>query len=162
MDLRVLRYFATVAAEGSFSRAAEKLNMAQPPLSRQVQQLEQELGVQLLHRGRPVTLTEPGRYLFEQARQIQNRVEEAKAVTRRIASRRIARGMTRQFTIGFVASTLYDTLPELIRRFRIAVPDADVNLVEMITLEQITALKDGASTSALDGYASKTRRSHEK
>jgi DNA-binding transcriptional LysR family regulator len=138
MDLRVLRYFATVAAEGSFSRAAERLNMAQPPLSRQVQQLEAELGVQLLNRSRPITLTEAGRYLLEQARQILNRVDEAKAMTRRIAN-----GTVRRFTIGFVASTLYDALPELIRRFRLAVPDADVHLVEMITLEQIAALKDG-------------------
>lgn len=138
MDLRVLRYFAAVAAEGSFSRAAEKLNMAQPPLSRQVQQLEEELGLQLFHRARPITLTEPGRYLFEQTRQLLNRVDEVKATTQRIA-----RGMLRQFNIGFVASTLYDTLPELIRRFRIAVPGANVQLHEMITLEQMAALKDG-------------------
>jgi LysR family transcriptional regulator, benzoate and cis,cis-muconate-responsive activator of ben and cat genes len=138
MDLRVLRYFVTVAAEGSFSRAAEKLNMAQPPLSRQVQQLEDELGVQLLNRSRPITLTDPGRHLLEQARQILNRVEEAKASTQRIA-----RGMVLRFNIGFVASTLYDTLPDLIRRFRIAAPGADVQLLEMITLEQMAALKDG-------------------
>lgn len=138
MELRVLRNFTTVVAEGSFSRAAEKLHIAQPPLSRQMQQLERELGVQLLHRSRPLTLTEPGRYLLEQARQILNRADEAKAMTRRIA-----KGMVRQFNIGFVASTLYDALPELIRRFRLAVPDADVHLVEMITLEQIAALKDG-------------------
>jgi DNA-binding transcriptional LysR family regulator len=138
MDLRVLRYFATVAAEGSFSRAAKKLNMAQPPLSRQVQQLEKELGLQLFHRARPITLTEPGRYLFEQTRQILNRVDEVRATTQRIA-----RGMLLQFNIGFVASTLYDTLPELIRRFRIAVPGVNVQLHEMITLEQMAALKDG-------------------
>jgi DNA-binding transcriptional LysR family regulator len=138
MELRVLRYFATVAAEGSFSRAAEKLHIAQPPLSRQVQQLERELGVQLLNRARPVTLTEAGRYLFEQARQILNRADEAKAMTRRIA-----KGLVRQFNVGFVASTLYDALPELIRRFRIAAPGTDIQLVEMITIEQIAALKDG-------------------
>jgi DNA-binding transcriptional LysR family regulator len=138
MELRVLRYFATVAAEGSFSRAAEKLNIAQPPLSRQVQQLERELGVQLLNRARPVTLTEPGRYLFEQARQLLNRADEAKTTTQRIA-----KGLVRQFNIGFVASTLYDALPELIRRFRTVAPGTDIRLVEMITIEQIAALKDG-------------------
>lgn len=138
MELRHLRYFTTVAAEGSFSRASEKLNIAQPPLSRQVQQLEEELGVRLLDRGRPLTLTEPGRYLFEQGRQILQRVDEMKAMTKRIA-----KGMVLQFNIGFVASTLYDALPELIRRFRITVPGVEVQLVELTTMEQVAALKDG-------------------
>lgn len=138
MELRHLRYFTTVAAEGSFSRAAEKLHIAQPPLSRQIQQLEDELGVRLLDRGRPITLTEPGRYLFEQARQILQRVDDMRAMTRRIA-----KGMVLQFNIGFVASTLYDALPELIRRFRITVPGVEVHLLEMTTLEQVSALKDG-------------------
>ena len=83
MELRHLRYFTTVAAEGSFSRAAEKLHIAQPPLSRQVQQLEDELGVRLLNRGRPLTLTEPGRYLFEQGRQILQRIDCDSAVFKR-------------------------------------------------------------------------------
>jgi DNA-binding transcriptional LysR family regulator len=138
MELRHLRYFTTVAAEGSFSRAAEKLNIAQPPLSRQVQQLEEELGVRLLDRGRPITLTEPGRYLFEQARQILQRIDEMRAMTQRIS-----KGMVLQFNIGFVASTLYDALPELIRRFRIIAPGAEVQLVELTTMEQVAALKDG-------------------
>ncbi len=138
MELRHLRYFTTVAAEGSFSRAAEKLHIAQPPLSRQIQQLEEELGVRLLDRGRPITLTEPGRYLFEQARQILQRVEDTRAMTRRIA-----KGLVLQFNIGFVASTLYDALPELVRRFRITVPGVEVQLLEMTTIEQVAALKDG-------------------
>lgn len=138
MELRHLRYFAMVAAEGSFSKASEKLHIAQPPLSRQVQQLEDELGVRLLDRGRPLTLTEPGRYLFEQARQILQRVEDTKAMTRRIA-----KGMVLQFNIGFVASTLYDALPELIRRFRITAPGVEVQLIELTTMEQVAALKDG-------------------
>ena len=138
MELRHLRYFTTVAAEGSFSRASEKLNIAQPPLSRQVQQLEEELGVRLLDRGRPITLTEPGRYLFEQGRQVLQRIDEMKAMTKRIG-----KGMVLQFNIGFVASTLYDALPELIRRFGITVPGVEVQLVELTTMEQVTALKDG-------------------
>ena len=84
MDLRHLRYFTTVAAEGSFSRAAEKLNIAQPPLSRQIQQLEEELGVRLLDRGRPISMTEAGRYLFDQGLQVLQRVEEMRAMTTRI------------------------------------------------------------------------------
>src|SRR5260370_16376632 len=128
MELRHLRYFTTVAAEASFSRAAERLQVAQPPLSPQVQQLEEELGVRLLDRGRPLTLTEPGRYLFEQGRQILQRVDEMRAMTKRIA-----KGMVLQFNIGFVASTLYDALPELIRRFPIILPRPEVNLLPMTT-----------------------------
>ena len=138
MDLRHFRYFAAVAAEGSFSRAANRLNMAQPPLSRQIQQLEDELGVRLLDRGRPITLTEPGRYFYEQVRQLLERVDDIRAMTQRIS-----RGSITQFNIGFVASTLYDALPELIRRFRITVPGVEVMLSEMTTLEQAAALKDG-------------------
>jgi LysR family transcriptional regulator, benzoate and cis,cis-muconate-responsive activator of ben and cat genes len=138
MNLRRFRYFAMVVAEGSFSRAAEKLHMAQPPLSRQIQQLEDEIGAQLLHRGRPLTLTEAGRYFYEQTRQVLNRVEDVRSMTRKIA-----RGSVKQFSIGFVASTLYESLPELIRRFRLIVNDVEVALVEMTTLEQMAALRDG-------------------
>ncbi len=138
MEFRHLRYFVTVAAERSFSRASEKLHIAQPPLSRQIQQLEEELGTQLLHRGRPITLTESGRYFFEQALQVLQRTDEIRAMTRRIGA-----GKTQQFGIGFVASTLYSTLPELIRRFRLMVPDVEIVLSELTTLEQTVALKDG-------------------
>jgi LysR family transcriptional regulator, benzoate and cis,cis-muconate-responsive activator of ben and cat genes len=138
MNLQRFRYFAMVVAEGSFSRAAEKLHMAQPPLSRQIQQLEDEIGAQLLHRGRPLTLTESGRYFYEQILQVLNRVEDIRSMTRRID-----RGQVKQFSIGFVASTLYESLPELIRRFRLIVSDVEVALLEMTTIEQMAALKDG-------------------
>jgi DNA-binding transcriptional LysR family regulator len=138
MELRHLRYFVCVATERSFSRASELLHVAQPPLSRQVQQLEEEVGVQLLHRGRPLTLTEPGRYFFEQARLILQRIDEMRTMTQRIG-----KGERKQFGIGFVASTLYDSLPELIRRFRAALPDVEVALSELTTLEQTMALKEG-------------------
>ena len=138
MELRHFRYFAAVAATRSFSRASEKLNIAQPPLSRQIQQLEEEIGVRLLNRDRPITLTEAGRHFYEQAVQVLARVDEIKSTTLRIGQ-----GTVTQFTIGFVASTLYDALPELIRRFRIKAPGVDVALSEMTTLEQAAALKDG-------------------
>src|ERR1700761_1657102 len=107
MDLRLFRYFAMVASEGSFTRAAEKLHMAQPPLSRQIQQLEDEIGTRLLDRGRPLTLTEAGRYFYEQVRQVLNRVEDIRSMTQKIGQ-----GRVRHFSIGFVASTLYESLPE--------------------------------------------------
>jgi LysR family transcriptional regulator, benzoate and cis,cis-muconate-responsive activator of ben and cat genes len=138
MELRHLRYFVTVAAERSFSRAAEKLHIAQPPLSRQIQQLEDELGTQLVNRGRPITLTEAGRYLFEQAVQMLRKSDELRTMTKRIGT-----GKKRQFGIGFVASTLYDTLPELIRQFRLGAPDVEIVLSELITIEQAVALKEG-------------------
>lgn len=138
MELRHLRYFVTVAAERSFSRASEKLHIAQPPLSRQIQQLEEDLGTQLLNRGRPITLTEAGRYFFEQAHQMLQKADEIRMMTKRIGT-----GRRQQFGIGFVASTLYDTLPELIRQFRSDVPDVEIVLSELITIEQAAALKDG-------------------
>jgi DNA-binding transcriptional LysR family regulator len=128
----------TVAAERSFSRASEKLNIAQPPLSRQIQQLETELGVQLLHRGRPLTLTESGRYFFEQARQVLQRTDAIQTMTRRIGT-----GKRRQFGIGFVESTLNEQLSELIRRFRATAPDVEFLLSDLTTLEQTRALKEG-------------------
>jgi DNA-binding transcriptional LysR family regulator len=138
MELRHFRYFAAVAAEGSFSRAAERLRIAQPPLSRQIQQLEDELGARLLDRGRPLTLTEPGRYFYDQVVQVLARVDEIKSMTQRIG-----RGAVSQFSIGFVASTLYGNLPELIRKYRLAAPGIEVALSELTTLEQLAALRDG-------------------
>ena len=138
MELRHLRYFVTVAAERSFSRAAEKLHIAQPPLSRQIHQLEEELGTQLLNRGRPITLTEAGRYFFGHALQMLQKADEIRTMTKRIGT-----GTRRQFGIGFVASTLYDILPELIRQFRLDVPNVEIVLSELITIEQAVALKEG-------------------
>ena len=78
MQLRHLRYFQAVAQEGSFTRAAEKLHMAQPPLSRQIRQFEEELGVALFERTtRALRLTEAGRFLLEQSRLLTARLDEA-------------------------------------------------------------------------------------
>jgi DNA-binding transcriptional LysR family regulator len=139
LELRQLRYFAAVARERNFTRAAETLHIAQPPLSRQIQQLEDELGVVLIERGsRPVRLTDAGRLLYEQAVQVLGRVEEIKAMTRRL--REAERS---HFSIGFVASTLYGRLPDVIRRYRAARPHVELTLVELTSLEQIAALKEG-------------------
>jgi DNA-binding transcriptional LysR family regulator len=139
MELRHLRYFVAVARAQSFIRAAESLNMAQPPLTRQIQDLEAELGLTLIRRGsRPVQLTEAGRVLFEQAVQILERTEELRAMASRLRA-----AQTRRFSIGFVGSALYGDLPALIRRFRAMRPEVDVSLLEMTTLEQLAALKEG-------------------
>jgi DNA-binding transcriptional LysR family regulator len=139
MELRHLRYFVTVAQERNFTRAAEKLHIAQPPLSRQIQQLEEELGLALFDRdSRPLRTTEAGRLFFEHATQVLERVEGMRAMMRRLQNAERPR-----FVIGFVASTIYAALPNLIRRFRAAAPEVDISLVEIVSLEQIAALKEG-------------------
>jgi DNA-binding transcriptional LysR family regulator len=139
MELRQLRYFVTVAREQNFTRAAERLNIAQPPLSRQIQNLEHQIGVRLIERGsRPVRLTEPGKLFYDQAVQVLEHVDEMTEMTRRLA----ATARTR-LGIGFVSSTLYGHLPEVIRRYRAARPEVEISLHEMTSLEQIVALKEG-------------------
>lgn len=139
LELRRLRYFVAVARERNFTRAAEALRIAQPPLSRQIRQLEEELGVTLIERGsRPVRLTDGGRLLYEQAVQVLERVEETKAIARRLQEA----GRLR-FSFGFVPSTLYGYLPEVIRRYRAARPGVELTLLELTSLEQIAALKEG-------------------
>lgn len=139
MELRHLRYFIAVARERNFTRAAEELHIAQPPLSRQVQQLEDELGIALIERGsRPLRLSEAGRLFYEQAVQVLERVDEMKALVGRLHSTDRDR-----FSIGFVASTLYAKLPEVIRAYRAARPAVEIVLLELTSVEQIAALKEG-------------------
>jgi DNA-binding transcriptional LysR family regulator len=139
MDLRLLRYFVSVAEEGNFNRAAERLHIAQPPLSRAIQQLEAHIGAPLLERSmRPLRLTDIGKLLYAQALQVLRRMEDVEALVKSAAvSKR------RQFVIGFVASTIYARLPELIREFRKEAQNVELVLVESTTLEQIAALKEG-------------------
>ncbi|MEK1888904.1 MAG: LysR family transcriptional regulator [Phyllobacterium sp.] len=139
MDLRQLRYFVAVARERNFTRAADILHIAQPPLSRQIQLLEEELGVALLTRkSRPVRLTEAGRLFYEQAMQVLGRVEQMREATRRVGL-----NQNSVLSIGFVASTLYGGLPSLVRKLRQHAPELDIQLLEMVSVQQIPALKEG-------------------
>lgn len=139
MDIRQLRYFLAVAAERNFSRAAERLNMAQPPLSRQIQNLELEVGAPLFDReSRPMALTPAGRLFYEQAIQVTRRMDEMKEAMRTFVTANRPR-----FVVGFVSSLLYSRLPDIIRGFRRAAPDVELQLVEMMSIEQISALKEG-------------------
>lgn len=139
MDLRQLRYFVAVAREQNFSRAADKLHIAQPPLSRQIQQLEEELGVNLLDRSkRPLSLTEAGRFLYQQATRTLVNIDHIKEQTQRIG-----RSQRERFVIGCVGSTLYGGIPDLVRRMRAQWPELDIEISEMMSTEQVTALKDG-------------------
>lgn len=139
MEFRQLRYFVTVAQQRNFTRAAEMLNITQPPLSRQIQLLEEELGVALFHRAsRPVRLTESGRILYEQALQVLGRIDQMMAMTRRAGQKE-----KQVLSIGFVASILYAGLPALIGRLRQSAPDFNIQLVELMSIQQLPALKEG-------------------
>lgn len=139
MELRHLRYFVAVANQRNFTRAAEVLNIAQPPLSRQIRQLETEVGTELIDReSRPLRLTDAGRLLYEQAVQVLSGVDQLRSAMQRLSE--VGR---RRFVIGFVGSTLYGLLPEVIRKFRDGATHVDVSLLECSTVEQIAALQDG-------------------
>ena len=138
MELRHLRYFVAVAEEKNFTRASEKLFIAQPPLSRQIQQLEEELGVTLFVRNsRPLKLTEAGSFFYEHAKQVLARTGELKAMTQRVGN------INRILNVGFVASTLYGKLPKIIRKYRAKFNSIELRMYEMTTMEQLKALKDG-------------------
>jgi DNA-binding transcriptional LysR family regulator len=140
MELRHLRYFVTVAELGSISRAAEKLYIAQPPLSAQIRQLEAEVGVSLLTRqARGVRLTAAGETFLEDARAILSRARQAPQRAREREAGQ--RGLLR---IGLVPSTLHSVLPGLLRRLaRAGVPAQGVEVREMITSHQARALRQG-------------------
>ena len=138
MDIKQLRYFVAVAEEQNFTRAAKRLFIAQPPLSRQIQQLEDELGVILFERGtRPLKMTEAGHFLYTHATRLLVKTNELKAMTQRVGK------IERSLSIGFVATTLYGLLPRVIRQFREQYPMVKVSLHEMTSSQQLAALKSG-------------------
>jgi len=138
MELRHLRYFVTVAEELHFGRAAQRLQIAQPPLSQQIRQLEEELGVQLFHRTkRSVQLTEAGQLFLEEASQILTRAEQAIQIVQRAD-----RGETGRLTLGFVGSATYSVLPVVLKVFRRRFPEVLLSLYEMTTTQQVQALHE--------------------
>jgi DNA-binding transcriptional LysR family regulator len=138
MELRHLRYFLAVAEELNFSRAAARLHIAQPPLSQQIRQLEDELGLQLLERGsRPMRLTEAGRFFKTEAANIFAQLDQAVA-----GARRIGRGEVGWIGIGYVGSAMNQILPPVLRRFHAEHPGVEVLLHEMLPFEQSAALLD--------------------
>lgn len=139
MELRHLHYFIVVAEELHFARAAERLHMAQPPLSQQIQKLEQELGVQLFYRTRRhVQLTEAGYVFLEQARLTIAQAEQA--IT---AVQRASRGEIGRLVIGFVGSAMFAVLPDILRVYRERFPDVHLVLRELTTSQQVHALHNG-------------------
>jgi DNA-binding transcriptional LysR family regulator len=136
VELRLMRYVVTVADEGGFQRAAERLHMAQPPLSRQIRDLERELGVRLFDR-RPTRLTEPGRVFVEAARRV---LAEAGALVE--ATRRAGRGETGLVRLGYVPSAAHETLPRLLEAMAAERPGVRVDVREAWSADLDHALRD--------------------
>ncbi len=139
MELRHLRYFVAVAEERHFGRAASRLRMAQPPLSRQIQALEAELGFTLFERTRrQVELTEAGVVLLEHSR----RIFEAVGVAIHEAGR-ASRGESGRIVVAYPSTFAYSGLPELVRSFRAKFPAVEVVLRELAPQHQVEALREG-------------------
>lgn len=139
MESRLLTYFVAVAEELHFGRAAKRLNISQPPLSQQIIQLEEKIGVRLFSRTRRrVELTPAGEVLLEDARKILALSEEA--VRRAV---RAGKGEIGRLSVGYIGSANYSVLPDLIREFRKRLPEVELSLAELNTSQQIEALRDG-------------------
>ncbi len=134
-----MRYFVTLAEELHFGRAAERLHIAQPPLSQQIRQLETELGFELFHRTkRKVELSEAGRVFLIEVQQIFRQLEQAIFL-----GRQVSRGEIGQLVVGFVSSAAYNILPDILRNFRNHVSGVNLDLHELTTDEQLRWLQSG-------------------
>jgi DNA-binding transcriptional LysR family regulator len=139
MELRHLKYFITVAEELSFRRAAERLHMEQPPLSRQIRQLEEELGVELFQRSkRGVSLTAAGKAFLDEARLTLAQAERSAQVAKQFNS-----GQQKKLVIGFSICVFDRLLSQMIQTFRELSPEVAIGLKEMHTMPQIQALLAG-------------------
>ena len=137
MELRHLRYFAAVAENLNFTKAAANLHLAQPSLTRQIHNLEEEIGVRLLNRSKShVALTEEGRSFLSDARRIL-----ALATESVLAVQRLSRGETGELNLAYLPNFDFELLPETLRAFRHAFPHIALNLFDMSPAEQFRALE---------------------
>jgi DNA-binding transcriptional LysR family regulator len=137
MELRHLRYFVAVAEELHFRRAAERLGMAQPPLSQQIKALEQEIGVALLSRTkRRVQLTAAGEVFLSESRKTLEQADQAIHT-----AQRAARGEIGELVVGFVSSAVYGKVPSIFRTMRTQCPDVSLVLQDLTSEEQVEAMK---------------------
>jgi DNA-binding transcriptional LysR family regulator len=137
MELRHLRYFVAVAEDLNFTRAAVKLRLAQPSLTRQIHNLEEEIGVRLLSRSKShVALTEEGRSFLVDARRIL-----ALAAESILSVQRLSRGETGQLNIAYLSNFDFELLPETLAAFRQTFPHIALNLFDMAPAEQVRALE---------------------
>jgi DNA-binding transcriptional LysR family regulator len=129
----------TLAEELHFGRAAERLHIAQPPLSQQIRQLETQLGFELFHRTkRKVELSEAGEVFLIEVQQIFRQLQQAI-----LLGRKTSRGEIGQLVIGFVSSAAYNILPDILRNFRDCVSNVSLELHELTTDEQLRWLQSG-------------------
>lgn len=137
LELRHLRYFIAVAEELHFGRAAERLGISQPPLSQQIQALEEEIGARLFERtNRRVELTDAGRLFLDESRQVLAQVDKAV-----LLARRAHLGELGELKIGFTSSAPFtSTIPSSIHAFRKAYPDVHLDLQEMSSRQVLKAL----------------------
>lgn len=137
MDLRHLRYFIAVAEEENIGRAANRLHISQPPLTRQIQQLEDELGVRLFRRTpKGMELTQAGELFLEEARNIRAVVEQATERTQRAGQGKLGR-----LDVAIFGSAILDAIPKLLLSFKNTHPEVKVVLHTMNKAEQIDALR---------------------
>lgn len=146
MEIRQLNYFIAVAEERHFGRAAKRLHMAQPPLSQQIRQLEEQLGVRLLDRTtRRVDLTAAGEVLLERGRRIINEIEGLKADVYQVGQ-----GATGVLRVGFSGSATYGVMPGIVRRAKEAMPGLSLTLHgEMLTPAMEAGLREHTLDAAL-------------
>ncbi|MEM1255053.1 MAG: LysR substrate-binding domain-containing protein [Cyanobacteria bacterium P01_H01_bin.21] len=138
MELRHLRYFLTVADTLNFSRAAARLNMAQPPLSQQIQALEKELGVTLFERNRrPLQLTYAGKAFLPEVQAVMTQVDRASRI-----AQQANRGEVGQLTIGFNSAAMQTVLPTILKSFREQFPLVNLNLCELDSQLQLKQLSN--------------------
>jgi DNA-binding transcriptional LysR family regulator len=137
MEFRQFRYFIAVAQELSFSRAAKRLHVSQPPLSRQVSSLEDELGVRLLNRNKhKVSLTDAGSLFLIHAQDVVEGMETAATMARKVAQGEIGR-----LVLGYGGVAAYTYVPSILRRFREQYPAVKITLEQMPLLDQLDALR---------------------
>jgi DNA-binding transcriptional LysR family regulator len=140
IELNQLRYFVAVAEELNFRRAAKRLNMTQPPLSRHIALLEHTLGTSLFDRtNRSVRLTAAGRRLLIDAADILTRTESAV-----LAARQAAQGLAGTIEVGFVPSACIEVVPRIARRIHDELPEVDLTLREVMTTEAVESLGVGS------------------
>ena len=140
MELRHLRYFVAVAEELNFTRAAGRLHISQPPLSQQIRQFEDEIGVRLLDRtGRRVKLTQAGEAVLTEARNTLSQANRIPAI-----AQRTSQGLGGTLRVGFSSAAAHTILPRVVRSFRSRAPEVKLQLHEMSTEHQIEKLRDAS------------------